>query len=246
MNDEIPAPRIVLCIPGPWKTREEFVDSIAGSLDADEKYVFAGKVLMHMGTGAMFEVQLQSHDERMARAFSAVGSHWMDSEAKASIDAHGSVAYLVADGGSDERVQAAMLAGRALLEAGGLGVKVESSGVAHSPDHWRRMCGDMKTLGAYKAFVVVVTGEELAHSCGLHAFGLHDVLVTGEEPAAAARVAQAFSRYLYLERPAILDGQTFAASEDAPRYRISASPGVDYGDDELYPNPYGTWNLTRL
>jgi len=201
---------------------------------------------MNMATQATFELELQARDDRMLGAFKAVGPHWRNSGEMENIDSHQSVAYLIAPGGSDERVHAIMMTARALLDAGGMGVKVESSGIAHSPEYWRHRCDSLKLWGAYKAFVVVVAGSQQTHSCGMHAFGLRDVLISEEEASHATRVAREFSWYVFTERPIIKNNQTFSTEDKAFTYRILESVGVDYGGDTLFPNPYGTWALERL
>jgi hypothetical protein len=138
-----------------------------------------------------------------------------------------------------------MLAARGLLDAGGLGVKVESSGLAHAPAAWRQMCSEFHLFSPYHAFVVVVTGQSEAYSCGMHTFGLRDAHVTGERSSDPLQVARTFSWYLFTERPEMKEGQTFSCDAQSPVYRIRSSGGPDYDPDSLFINPYGTWQLLR-
>lgn len=247
MSDTEALPKLVLCIPGQWEDRADFLQRVIEASDGE--YLFAGGVLMHVPTRHVFELEFEARDERMAAAFAAAGAHWRATADMARIDAHRSVAYLLGYGGSVPNVEALMLAARALLDAGGVGVKIENSGLAHAPGTWRTLCAQSALAGPYRAFVVVVTGagdEEGsagACSCGMHAFGLRDVLVLDDDVAAAARVAQSFSSYLFIERPDIRAGQTFSADHGAPVYRIASGAGVDYGPDSPYSNPYGIWRL---
>jgi len=243
MSHTVSPPQLVLCIPGPWETRSDSVTDIVQRTEG--QYIFAGRLLMHVATQKVFEVEFEPRDERMLRAFAAVGPHWRDSPDMQRIDSHRSVAYLLGHGGTDQDVQALMLAAKALLDAGGLGVKVESTGLAHSPAAWRGMCEEFALFSPYRAFVVVVNGPGEAYSCGMHTFGMHDVRVMDEDKASASQTAQVFSRYLFTERPAVQAGQTFACAKDAPVYRIASSEGVDYEPDSLFINPYGTWRLQR-
>lgn len=244
MSDTTPLSQLVLCIPGPWQDRSELLQRIIEGTKGE--YLCAGRLLMHVATRNVFELEHEAADGRMAEAFAAAGPHWRDSAEMAHIGAHRSVVYLLGHGGSQQNVEALMLAAQALLDAGGLGVKVESSGLAHSPQAWRRMCAEFALFSPYKAFVVVVGGRSEAYSCGMHTFGMHDVQVADDDGDEAVQVARTFSWYLYTEHPTIEDGQTFACERDAPVYLVSAGEGVDYGPDSLFTNPYGTWQLRRL
>jgi len=48
---------------------------------------------------------------------------------------------------------------------------------------------------------------------------------------------------MFTEKPTIRSGQTFSATDQEPRFRIKDDPGIDYGDNTLFVNPYGTWRL---
>ena len=235
------APELVLCIPGPWASREELVRSVAGS---DAGYLFAGHILMEMETRFGCELVFEHADPRLADAFKAAGPHWAGSEAMEAIAGHASVAYLVGSGGSRDNAEAMMRAGAALVEAGGLGVKVESTGIAHGPAYWLDLCDGLALLTAHRALVVFLTGQEV-YSCGMHNFGLPDAIVSpaGGDKGAAAELLRTFTHYLFAQAPAFEDGHTFSVSEGAPVYRVRAVAAIDYGPDSLFNNPYGAWRL---
>lgn len=236
MND---TPEINLCIPGPWQNRSELVQSIAAS---DTGYLFAGSVLLETETGFACELVLQEADPVLPQAFAAAGPHWAASEAMAAIDEHASVVYLLGPGGSREAAESMMRAGAALIEAGGLGVKVESTGIAHGPAYWTAMCDALPELSAHRALVVYVTGADV-YSCGMHNFGLPDAMTSATDKAAAADMLRTFTRYLLERAPQMEDGHTFSVSDGAPVYRVLKVAAVDYGADSLFNNPYGAWRL---
>lgn len=244
MDETTAPPQIVLCLPGPWADRTAFLQAIVGGTDG--QYLFLGKLLMHIPTETVFDIDFEAHDARMSSAFASAGPHWRDTPDMMRIASHRSVVYLLGHGGSDADVRALMLAAGAVLDAGGLGVKVDSSGVAHSPDAWRTFCGESASFGPYRAFVVTVTGPGEAYSCGMHAFGLRDAWVVDGDMRGAESVAGTFSWYLYKERPAIREGQTFSCDAESPVYRIGSSAGPDHPADSLFVNPCGTWRLERI
>lgn len=233
----------VLCIPGTWADR---ADLIASLVDNGTDYLFAGGILMHLPTG--FTVSLEFEDQpdpNLAPAFRSGGMHWAESPEMTAIDSHSSIAYLVGDGGSRDAAEQLMRAATALLQAGGLGVKVESSGLAHSKTTWLDLTGNVHLFSAYRAYVVTVGSESEIYSCGMHTFGQYDVRVDAAIPDAGV-LAGAFTHYLFSESPQISAGQTFSPEPDAPRYRIESTEPIDYGPDSLFTNPYGTWRLVPI
>lgn len=239
MSESLPAPSIILCVPGTWSSRTELVEAIVRS---DSGYLFAGQILMHVPTRQAFELEFHAHDPRMAAAFRAAGPHWRDSPAMDAIGRHASVVYLIGPGGSKRNADALMIAAAALLDAGGLGVKVESSGLAHSPADWRALAADAPLFSAHRAYVLYITGPQV-YSCGMHNLGLRDAIVKSDNTAQSVELLRIFTRYLFIESPTLLAGQTFSADANAPVYRLNDDPGPEYGDNSLYANPYGCWRL---
>ncbi len=242
MNAPIEPPQLVLCVPGPWADRREFVMSIA-ALDAG--YLAAGPMLMNIATKFKCEVVFEGADARMQRAFQAAGPHWRDSEAMQAIAGHQSVVYLVGRGGSHEAANAMIEAAAVLLKAGGLGVKVESSGIAHPPERWLDFTQHLYLFKAHEALVIYVHDESSVHSCGMHVLGHPDAYTDRDCTGVEADLLRDFTHFLFTESPTIKHGQTFAIAPSAPVYRIEQTEPVDYGSDSLFNNPYGMWRLVR-
>ena len=236
MND---TPELVLCIPGPWDSHEALADSI---VDSDSGYVLVENLLRDAETGHTCELVFGAADPEVSAAFRVAGPHWAASEAMEAVGEHASVAYLIGKGGSREAAEAMMRAGAALIDAGGLGVKVDSTGIAHGPAYWIDMCEQLPYLTAHRALVVFVVAGREVYSCGMHNFGLPEATMAAHDKSAAADLLRTFTRYL-LEAPGIDEGHTFSVSEGAPVYRIAATAPVDYGPDSLFNNPYGSWRL---
>ncbi len=242
MSEVLSPPTIVLCIPGLWSSRSELIEAIVRS---DSGYLFAGSVLMHLATRQCFELEFHASDPRMAAAFRTAGPHWRDTPAMNAISPHTSVVYLIGPGGSKPNADAMMLASAALLEAGGLGVKVETSGIAHSPEDWKDMCANVHLFSAHRAYVLYVTGAQV-YSCGMHNLGLRDAIVEHNGTSASVELLRVFTHYLFVESPAMLPGQTFSVDSDAPVYRVTDDPGAAYDEGSLFTNPYGGWRLAPI
>ena len=236
MND---TPELVLCIPGPWRSRSELVQALA---DSETGYLLTEGALLDTDSGFACDLVYEDADPALPAAFVKAGPHWAASGAMAGVADHTCVIYLIGRGGSRQAAESMMRAAAALVEAGGLGVKVESTGIAHGPAYWLEMCYGLDQLTAHRALVVYVTGADV-YSCGMHNFGLPDAITTATDKAAAADMLRTFTRYLLERSPQMEDGHTFSISEGAPVYRVLKVPAVDYGADSLFNNPYGAWQL---
>jgi Domain of unknown function (DUF4261) len=230
---------IVLCVPGPWADRSELIQSIVKDR---EGYIFAGMILMHLETKLAYKLEFCDRDERMVSAFEAAGPHWKDTAEMQKISSHKSVCYLISKGGSIESAHSIMNAANALLSAGGYGVKVESSGLAHPPKDWREQCQYSYLFKSHASYVVYITSEA-TYSCGMHNFGLPDAIVDSNESENPSELLKVFTHYLLSESPVIKEGQTFSVDSDSPAYRVNAHPSVDYGENSLFNNPFGKWKL---
>ena len=182
-------PKLVLCLVG-----DERFPEVVEELLQDEELEF--------------EVQREP-DPRMVEAFRAAAAALqptIDAAELEKIAAHRSVVYLISENyPPDEAIHVAheMLAiGVELLESGGIAMKCESSGVAHSAELWTKLAGvadealelasdenlesDDEAIDAFadfwsalvQAFVQlpILTSDDYK-TCGLHLLGVPDLII---------------------------------------------------------------------
>jgi hypothetical protein len=202
----------------------------------------AGAFLVDGLTGAHAEIDFQGPDERMRAAFAAVGGDLPDEELDA-IEAHRSVLYLLGDGGSLDKIRALVGIAVRLLPQGGLGIKVETAGVAAPLDRWMSLSQALNPFDLIRCFTIVGTTERGAYSCGMHNLGLEDASIEGVPPAEGARVLQKFNLYRLVESPTLRAGQTFALEKGAPAFVLDHRPCTEWPGDDLFFNPFGMWHL---
>jgi len=212
-------------------------------LELSGGYLIVGDVLMNIENRFSCDIVIEGFDSGMLNAFMAAGAHWRGTPEMAAIATHQSVVYLIGKGGSRANAEALMKAAAGLLKAGGLGVKVESTGIAHDADAWLDFTSNLHLFTPHCALVLYVTGLE-TYSCGMHNFGHKDAITLGQgDRAATAELLKAFNWYVLTESPRLVDGESFAVSRDAPVYTIHAHPGIQYEANSLFTNPYGAWYL---
>ena len=235
--------QIVVAVPGPWKERGELVVAVAQATGG--AYLFAGGIIMETATSQACALQFYEHDPQLRRTFEIAGQGLISAPLLAEVAAHASVALLLLDEPDYEKARMAGRFARALLDAGGMGVKVDSAGIAHSPERWREACASDDPADLYALFIVLVGGDGRYFSCGMHNFGLPDAAVPAElGPEAGAYLLNAFNVYRIAERPELEDGETFSLEPGAPRLVLTREP-YEAGDDPAEPlyNPHGRWSL---
>lgn len=215
--------KIVLCIPGSWHSEAELP-------------VMEGVV-----------AELRSHDHHLAHSFKHAGLQRFSEQELQAIEKHTSVVYISGKGGSFSDAEKMMRAGQALLQTGGLGVKVETSGKAFNVSAWEELVNMDHEHRFYEAFVLLVKGADNSiHSCGMHNLGLRDTLSDAiGEVMDTAELVDIFCIYQILEKPDIQEGQTFSTDPDSPVYIISEEPCTYYAPGDHFYNPYGIIHLRQ-
>lgn len=241
MSQRSPLPKVVVGIPGRWPGRSDIVTSIASNSGG---YLFAGAVLMHIESQWSCSLEIYDHDPAMRHAFEVASAGTIPEAELTAIAQHTHTLYLVANGGSFETGRELMRAAKALLDCGGIAVKIESTGVAHSAERWIELTDNELPHAVMWAFVTYIGDSGEYYSCGMHNLGFRDVVVTADiEPDDAASLIDQFLQYIVFEELTILDNQTFALDKNAPRYQVTKSPCTMFPPDDLFHNPYGVWEL---
>src|SRR5439155_18812238 len=105
----------VIGIPGRWPSRSDIVTSIASR---SEGYLFAGMVMMKIGTKEGFTLEIHEHDPNLTNAFSIAGRGRLTDQDLEAIGSHTFTLYLVAQGGSIDAAKKLLHAANGLLKAG--------------------------------------------------------------------------------------------------------------------------------
>jgi hypothetical protein len=241
-------PKIILCLPGrnDLRARCEPILKAAG-----------------------IEYEFRPYDDSLLRAFKIGSMTWpaFTPGDFAAIEAHTTVLFALSENftaGAAPQVSRKFLAlSRRLLEAGGIAIKCESSGLSHPASRWAMFVDDVdrddfrKWNALFHAYVLQPIGNARTdlYTCGMHALGAADLIVSpailqlagniGSPTSAAIELFRTFAVYLLGEcgPGQFVSGHTFSASPDAPRYRVIWEPCTGYGQDSLFFNPFGRWRF---
>lgn len=237
---------IILCIPGPWETREALLEAVIKSNNGE--YLFAGNLLFHQPSNEGFEMEVREHDHQIAHAFATAGMQRFSEAEMQAVKDHTQVVYIQGKGGSLPDAEKMMRAGLAVLKAGGAGIKVETAGKAFNKTQWEELTLMDHDHKFYEAFVLLVKGTgNIIYSCGMHNLGFRDAISDPiGELMETAELVDIFCIYQVLENPEIAEGQTFSTEPESPVYRIHEEACTFYPADDLFFNPYGMLHLVRI
>ena len=232
----------ILCIPGYWDDTVEILHKTNGKL------MVVGGVLMDIKNQRHYEIELCEFDSRMRESFKVAGMvTGVSNEFLNQIETHTSVIYIIGETGSFEGAKYISQVASALLNAGGIGVKVESTGKAFEKDKWLFFSEEGEDASMYELFVLdsLMMKDGTTYSCGMHNIGLKDTIISNLEFEEAQKLVRIFNYYQVIDKPVIANNQTFRTDINSPFYRIKEDFNQPYKVDSLFANPYGMWRLTR-
>jgi hypothetical protein len=239
--------QIIIGVPGVWKNPGEIAQAVARQ---NQDLMFAGFTLMDATTQNVSFIEWHEHDPRLVDVFETLGQPWINEKDLANIAQHRGTLWVLSSNVSLMHARQMMKVGQALLKAGGLGVKVETAGVAHSAQRWQTLAHSADamadaTSSVYCAFVNLMEGTETAYSCGMHNFGLPDVSLPKQtDSTSAAQLLHQFNQYQLHELPQFNDGDVFSLEENAPRYSLRFETCENCEPEHPFYNPFGRWHLT--
>jgi len=236
--------QIIIGIPGNWKNRTEIIQSVATN---SEGYLMAGNIIHNSQKNIGFQVEVYEHDPNLKDAFIYASRDSFPHSLLGKIDQHTYAIYIIADAKSVEEVKEVVNVGVGLLKAGGLAVKIESSGVAYTKDGWNELHSNKEIFPLYSHFVTLIGEDECYFSCGMKAFGLPDVVISSTiDPEDASDILNNFNLYNIVENPTFNNGETFSIGEDAPVLKITAINDFRYDQEDLFYNPFGLLELKLI
>ncbi|MFE3574651.1 DUF4261 domain-containing protein [Lysinibacillus sp. NPDC059133] len=238
-------PQIILCIPGKWKNKSEMIEMIIRS--SDEFVLIGNRIVKLDNLNMNYEIEIYGHDENLAEAFEIAGGNAFTKEQLNEIQNHFLTAYLIGNGGTIDNLIKLIEVSNVLLKAGGLGVKVEVSGTATTPESWSIINSKKEIPETFKAFVTVAEEDDFYYTCGMHCFGLPDVITFKNQVSIeyAQELMQIFCLYNLIEKPYLEDGSTFSLAEEHPIFVLRYSDCRHIPEDHLFYNKYGVWALAH-
>jgi hypothetical protein len=234
---------LLLCVPGPWKDRSDFLRKVV-THEPMGRYMFAGGILADVTDKEHIAVEFASADPQMSEAFELAGQGKIAARLLSEIEKHQSVVYLHFQGDIRTERERLIKFTKLLQQLGGYAIKVESAGAAHAWDRWFSLLGG-SLFDLYCSSVVLIGGKDHYYSCGMHHFGLPECAVpTSVDLGEAADLMNRFNFWRIDENPTMQSGHTFSLSKDEPAWRLKLEADERHETEHPFFNPHGVWKLS--
>jgi hypothetical protein len=169
MTEPAASIRVDLRIPGAWSHPRELLARIpAGHRFTPEALILPDKTQIEFGA--------MDADTQFPGIFRS-SCRKADDDELAAVDGYTVNALLSGPGGSLDAARTMMQAGAALVQAGGAGVFIDNSGLAHGGRQWLQMTDDGGPDALSFAFVSIISSRTQVWTVGMHVLGLRDVVM---------------------------------------------------------------------
>jgi hypothetical protein len=229
---------IILRIPGKWLNPGELIQRLPAG------YRLTPEALI-LPDGKQIEFIAMAPDKQFAGVFRSSCRQPATDDELATVAGYTVNACLSGPGGSLEAARTMMQAGAALVRAGGAGVFIDNSALAHGGQHWLDMTEDGGPDAVSYAFVAVVRGKADVYSMGMHVLGLRDVVMKHADGEAEDFGIVEVIRYLARSDKPVDNGHILA-DLDGPRFKAFTQDSARELVGSPLHNPFGRLKLVSM
>lgn len=238
MNEPAAPIEIALRIPGKWSNPSELIQRLPSGCR-----LTAEGLILPDATHVEFGV-LEA-DDQFEQIFRSSCRQPATEEELATVASYTVNVVLSGPGGSLPAARAMMQAGAAIVRAGGAGVFIDNSTLAHGGRDWLEMTEDGGPDALSFAFVAIIRGRVDAWTMGMHVLGLRDVVMNRADAEQEGFGIVEVIRYLSRGEKPVGDGHVLA-DLNGPRFQAFAQDA----DQELMGspmhNPFGRLKLVSM
>jgi hypothetical protein len=229
---------IDLRIPGTWSHPKDLIQRLpAGCRLTGEALILPDTTQVEFGTLAA--------DDEFARIFRSSCRRPALADELATVDGYSVNVLLSGPGGSMQAARTMMRAGAAVVRAGGAGVFIDNSALAHGGRHWLEMSDDGGPDALSFAFVAIIRGQAEVWTMGMHVLGLRDLVMKRADVEPDGFDMIEVIRYLSRGEKLIDDGHVIA-DLNGPRFQaFTQDSPVELAGSPIH-NPFGRLRLVSL
>jgi hypothetical protein len=168
---------------------------------------------------------------------------------------HSSLLYINIEINTIEDLINVMDIGKAILDTGGIAIKIHSSGVAFTREKWFELRDLIHLRNSkflyylYLTFINIYAEFESLETVGMGTFDLPDVVLnlSDGDIKELQRLANAVNLHQIVDGLRFYEGYLFIEEETGFEYRFSFfAEDRRFGKDDVRLNKYGFWRLERL
>lgn len=226
-------------IPGAWERPQDFFEN----LQRDSPLTKDGAALLRNG---QFELNVLPADDEFPRIFAGSCSKLPTESERDQIENYKVNICLTGPGGSPDSAKRLMRAAAAVIAAGGAGVFVDNSGIAHGATDWLKLLEGADDGGIYWAFVSAVRSEDEVYSLGMHILGYRDAIIPSTGNAEYdSRTLHSFLGFTAFSGAQLTDGE-LVGDTVLPTFQVFSQADDRVPRDAPMFNPQGRWRLVPV
>jgi hypothetical protein len=238
MNDLAAPVTIALRIPGTWSHPQELIQCLpAGFCLTPEALTLPDTTQVEFGAMAP--------DDRFAEIFRSSCRQPATPDELATVDGYKVNIGLSGPGGSMQAARTMMQAGAAMVRAGGAGVFIDNSTLAHGGRHWLEMTEDGGPDALSFAFVAIVRGKADVWTMGMHVLGLRDIVMKRADAEADDFDIVDVIRYLCRGDKPVEDGHVLADLGGLRFQAFTEDSAKELAGSPMH-NPFGRLKLVSM
>ncbi len=225
-------------IPGKWSHPRELIQRLpVGCRLTPEALILPDTTQVEFGAVPA--------DGQFARIFRTSCRQPAAEDELATVDGYSVNVFLRGPGGSMQAARTMMQAGAAVVRAGGAGVFIDNSALAHGGRHWLEMTEDGGPDALSFAFVAIVRGKADVWTMGMHVLGLRDVVMKRADAEAEGLDVIEIVRYLARGEKPVEDGHLLADLSGPRLQAFTQDSPAELAGSPMH-NPFGRLKLVRL
>lgn len=233
----VPSVVVDLRIPGRWANLRDLIARLPkGCRVTPRTLILPG--------GARIDLGFMRPDDEFPKVFQCSCRMPPSKEELAAVKGYTVNATLSLNGGSIAAARTIMEAAAVLVRAGGAGVFIDNSILAHGGEFWLEMTDDGGTDALSCAFVNIIKGRTDVWTVGMHIFGLRDIVLSREEVEAGFDIAEVVCYLVRGEKP-VADGHFLASQSKGPWFACCAESGEWGRPGSPVCNPFGRFRLVK-
>jgi hypothetical protein len=232
-----PSIMVDLRIPGRWPHPKDLIERLPKNWRATPQ-------LLILPDGARIELGFFPPDDQFPKVFRS-SCRWPPTEEElATADGYTVNVTLSASGGSMEAARTIMKAAAAVVRAGGAGVFIDNSVLAHGGELWLEMAEDGGEDALSYAFAGIVQGNTDIWTLGMHVLGLPDIVVKRTDVGKNFEIVELIRCLVRGDMPA--GNGRVLADVNGHCYSCCAEEGDSKKAGNPMHNPFGRLRLVKM
>jgi hypothetical protein len=238
MNEPASSVIVDLRIPGTWSHPKELIERLPDGCRVTPEQLI-------LPDGARVDLGFLPPDDQFPGIFRSSCRRPPTAEELATAAGYTVNVTLSGQGGSMEAARTMMEAAAAMVRAGGAGVFIDNSGLAHGGELWLEMARDGGPDALSFAFVAIVRGEAEVWTMGMHVLGLRDIVMKRADLEEERFDIVEVIRYLARGDKPVGDGHVIA-DLNGPQFQCHAEEGDPKLARTPMHNPFGRLRLVNM